>query len=171
MGPNDSICYMEPETGIVAAIRDDARAADELHERSRRMLVGAARAGASAGLTQRQISEAIGRSQPEVSRLLRFHGRTILGRALEANRMTVIRAAAKAGAKNVRVFGSVSRGDDTAGSDIDLLVDLSPDVGLFALGRLEATLSDILGAPVDVVPASGLRSHLREQVLAEAASL
>jgi uncharacterized protein len=162
---------MEPETGIVAAIRDDARAADELHERSRRMLVGAARAGASAGLTQRQISEAIGRSQPEVSRLLRFHGSTTLGRALEAKRKAVIRAAADAGAKNVRVFGSVSRGDDTAGSDIDLLVDLSPDVGLFALGRLETTLSDILGAPVDVVPASGLRSHLREQVLAEAVSL
>jgi uncharacterized protein len=162
---------MRPEPRIVAAIRDDARAADELHERSRRMLVGAARAGASAGLTQRQISEAIGRSQPEVSRLLRFHGSTILGRALEAKRKAVIRAAADAGAKNVRVFGSVSRGDDTAGSDIDLLVDLSPDIGLITLGRLETTLAEMLGAPVDVVPASGLRSHLREQVLAEAVPL
>jgi uncharacterized protein len=162
---------MDSEGGVIATMRERAREAQELHERSRRMLVGAARAGASAGLTQRQISEAIGRSQPEVSRLLRFHGRTVLGRALETKRIAIISAAAEAGAKNVRVFGSVSRGEDAAGSDIDLLVDLSPEIGLFALGRLEMALSEILGAPVDVIPAASLRANLRDQVLAEAVSL
>jgi uncharacterized protein len=162
---------MLPEVDVTAQLRDEARVADELHERSRQMLVGAARAGASAGLTQRQISEAIGRSQPEVSRLLRFHGRTALSRALEQNRAAVINAAAKVGAKNVRVFGSVSRGDDTAESDIDLLVDLSVDTSLFSLGRLESTLSAILGATVDVVPAHSLRESMRERVLAEAIPL
>jgi predicted nucleotidyltransferase len=162
---------MSPEPSIVSRLRDDARVAEELHERSRRMLVGAARAGASAGLTQRQISEAIGRSQPEVSRLLRFHGRSPLGQTLEANRKAVIKAAAEAGAKYVRVFGSVSRAEDTAESDIDLLVDLSENTTLFGLGRLESKLSEMLGATVDVVPADSLRTNLRERVLAEAIPL
>jgi hypothetical protein len=162
---------MPSRSSIVSRLQDDALAADELHERSRRMLVGAARAGASAGLTQRQISEAIGRSQPEVSRLLRFHGRTPLGRALERNRTAVIKAAAAVGAKNVRVFGSVSRGEDTAESDIDLLVELSDSTTLFGLGRLESKLSEILGTNVDVVPADSLRVNLRDRVLAEAIPL
>jgi predicted nucleotidyltransferase len=168
---HDSICYMSSESSILTRLRDDARAAEELHERSRRLLVGAARDGASAGLTQRQISEAIGRSQPEVSRLLRFHGRSPLGRTLELNRTAVIKAAAEASAKNVRVFGSVSRAEDTTESDIDLLVDLSTNTTLFDLGRLESKLSEILGVKVDVVPADGLRTNLRERVLAEAIPL
>ncbi len=171
-GPqSDSICYMSLDSSVIAQLRENARAADELHDRSRRMLVSAARAGAAAGLTQRQISEVIGRSQPEVSRLLRFHGRTALGRTLAVNRATVIAVAAAAGAKNVRVFGSVGRGRDTAGSDIDLLVDLSATTSLFDLGRLESELSTLLGAKVDVVPAASLRANLRDRVLAEAIPL
>lgn len=167
----DSICYMEARAIVASRLSKQARAADELHERSRAMLVGAARAGAAAGLTQREISEAIGRSQPEVSRLLRFHGRSRLGRALELNRATVLRAAADAGATNVRVFGSVSRAEDTAESDIDLLVDLSEQTTLFGLGRLETALSDLLGAKVDIVPADGLKANLRDRVLSEAIPL
>lgn len=135
------------------------------------MLIDAARAGAAAGLTQRQISEAIGRSQPEVSRLLRFHGRTELGRALQRNRRAILRVTGAAGARNVRVFGSVARGDDRADSDIDLLADLPSDVTLFDLSRLESAVSEIVGAKIDFVPAAGLRPNLRDKALAEAVPL
>jgi predicted nucleotidyltransferase len=162
------MCYM---TELLESLREASRAADELHGRSRRMLVDAARAGAAAGLTQRQISDAIGRSQPEVSRLLRFHGRTELGRALERERRAILAAMAAAGARNVRVFGSVARGDDTDESDIDLLVDIPGDMTLFGLSRLESDLSKIVGAKVDVVPAASLRLNLRARALSEAVPL
>jgi hypothetical protein len=162
---------MSTVSDLTARLRDESRVADELHERSRTMLVRAAREGAAAGLSQRQISEAIGRSQPEVSRLLRFHGRTPLARAVERNRAAILRAATMAGMRNVRVFGSVSRGEDTPSSDLDLLVDVVGDVGLFDLSRLESTISKMVNAKVDVVPAAGLRPNLSEKVLAEAVPL
>jgi predicted nucleotidyltransferase len=168
-GASDSICYMSAE--LVVELRAASRSADELHEQSRRMLVDAARAGAAAGLTQRQISEAIGRSQPEVSRLLRFHGRTKLGRALERNRRAVLKVTAAAGVRNIRVFGSVARGEDRADSDIDLLADLPEDFTLFELSRLESAISNIVEAKVDLVPAAGLRPNLRDKALAEAVPL
>jgi predicted nucleotidyltransferase len=154
-----------------AQIRRDARSADELHEESRRLLVGSVRAGAAAGLSQRQISDAIGRSQPEVSRLLRFHGQSELGRTLERNRTAILKVLSAGGARNVRVFGSVSRGDDKPGSDIDLLADFTKPASLFALARLEAAVSEILGVHADIVPSDGLRSNLAEKVLAEAVPL
>jgi predicted nucleotidyltransferase/predicted XRE-type DNA-binding protein len=162
---------MSSITSVVTQLRDQSRSADELHERSRRLLVQAARAGASAGLTQRQIAEAIGRSQPEVSRLLRFHGTTPLARALERNRAAILKATAAAGVRNVRVFGSVSRGQDRPGSDIDLLVDLPDHITLIGLSRLELEISKIVGADVDLVPGASLRPNIRDNVLAEAVPL
>lgn len=163
----DSICYMSTSE-LLARIRDDARTADELRERSRRLLVEGARAGAAAGLTQKQISQAIGRSQPEVSRLLRFRGRTPLGRELEQNRAALLRLLSSAGARNVRVFGSVSRAEDAPGSDVDLLVDFTKPVSLFTLSRLESAAADLLGADVDIVPSDSLRSNVADRVRAEA---
>lgn len=171
MGDVYSICYMSTSPDVGARLRREARQADELHQRSRRMLVDAARTGAAAGLSQREISNAIGRSQPEVSRLLRFHGRTALGRALQRNRGAIQEAVVAAGGRNIRVFGSVSRGEDGPDSDVDLLVDLTGNVTLFGLSRLEAELAAILGARVDVVPAANLRPNLREKVFAEAVPL
>ncbi|TAL45343.1 MAG: hypothetical protein EPN91_02625 [Salinibacterium sp.] len=162
---------MTSQSGVLSRLNKDARAADELHERSRRLLVGAARAGAAAGLTQRQIANAIGRSQPEVSRLLRFHGQTPLGRAVQQNRAAILQLTAAAGVRNVRVFGSVARGEDTPNSDIDLLADLAEGVTLFDLGRLEIELSQIVGAKVDLVPVGTLRENLAERVLTEAVPL
>jgi predicted nucleotidyltransferase len=72
---------------------------------------------------------------------------------------------------NVRVFGSTARGTEGPESDIDLLVDVAPDVGLFGLARLEIALSELLGLPVDVVPASSLRDRIAEDVLNEAVPL
>jgi len=69
------------------------------------------------------------------------------------------------------VFGSVARGDETATSDIDLLVDLDRQQGLVALAGLTRELSALLRVHVDVVPASSLKAAIRAEVLAEAVPL
>jgi len=145
--------------------------ADELHERSRAMLVSAVRAGAQAGLSQRAITSAIGRSQPEVSRLLRVHGATPRGRALAENRQLVLRLIRSHGGRNPPVFGSVAKGTDTEESDIDLLVDFDRAVNLFDVARLERKIREVLGAPVDIVQASNLRSDVKSRVMNEAVPL
>lgn len=151
---------MAGEPGIRDRLRDDANTADEMHARSREMLRRAARLGQREGLTQRQIADALGRSQPEVSRLLRFHPTSDLGRRLVRERAEVIAILARHGARRPRVFGSVARGSDQPSSDIDLLVEVEDDVSLFDLARAEAALSDLLGAPVDVVPDRAVRESV-----------
>ena len=79
---------------------------------------------------------------------------------LARHRVAVLAAAAHHGARNVRVFGSTARNEDHAASDIDLLVDLGDDAGLIALAALQRELQEILGVPVDVVPASSLKAEL-----------
>lgn len=96
---------------------------------------------------------------------------TPMGRRLRRNRGALASIAERRGASNVRVFGSVARGEDTEDSDVDLLVDLSPDVGLVGLAGLERELVDLLGRPVDVVPASSLKAGIAPQVFAEAIPL
>jgi len=96
---------------------------------------------------------------------------TPLGRRLRQRRRRVLATAEKYGASNVRVFGSVARGQDTLESDVDILVDLSPRSSLVKLGRLERELSEVLGAPVDVVPADGLRPAVRAEAEQEAIPL
>jgi uncharacterized protein len=80
-----------------------------------------------------------------------------LGRRVRRHRREIAELAATHGVRNVRVFGSVARGAERTDSDIDLLVDLTPGTGLFALGRLRRDLEDLLRARVDVVPAEGLK--------------
>ena len=162
---------MHAATEISEQLRECARTADELHERSREMLVKAVREGALAGLTQRDIATAIGRSQPEVSRLLRFHGTSELGRRLARNRKKVLEAAAVRGIRNVRVFGSVARGTDRPDSDVDLLVDLPDGISLFTIVKLQAELADLLKANVDVAPASSLRANVASTALRDAVPL
>jgi predicted nucleotidyltransferase/predicted XRE-type DNA-binding protein len=156
---------------VVRRLQTDGRTADELHARSRDLLISAARAGAAAGLTQREIAAALGRSQPEVSRLLRFRGSTDLGRRLADRRSEVLAALKRYAATNPRVFGSVARGTDRPGSDIDLLVDLPGEFSLFTLARLERDLSEIVDAPVDVVSASTLRDAVAQSARQDAVPL
>lgn len=85
--------------------------------------------------------------------------------------MRLQRTLGRLGARNIRLFGSVARGDDGPDSDVDLLVDVAPDVGLFALGRMRSEAERVLGTPVDVVPANSLKSDVVERVLAEAIAL
>ncbi len=96
---------------------------------------------------------------------------TPMGRRLRRRRRAIISAAEQHGARNVRVFGSVARGDDTEASDVDLLVDLADDVGLVGLIGLEREIASIVGRPVDVVPAASLKRGVAVKALAEAIAL
>ena len=91
--------------------------------------------------------------------------------SVEINRSRLLRTLGTLGATDVRLFGSVARGDDGPDSDIDLLVDIAPDIGLFALGRMRSEAERILGSSVDIVPANSLKPDVAERALAEAISL
>jgi predicted nucleotidyltransferase/DNA-binding XRE family transcriptional regulator len=84
-----------------------------------------------------------------------------VGRHVRRKRRALIAAAAAHEVTNLRVFGSVARGEDRPDSDVDLLVDMPPDMGLLGLGRVQAELEAILGAKVDLVPASDLKPEAR----------
>lgn len=92
-------------------------------------------------------------------------------RLLEPHRNEIVRLASRYGAYNVRVFGSVARGEDDARSDIDFLVDMEPGRTLFDLGGLLMDLQDLIGQRVDVVTERGLRARIRERVIREAIPL
>lgn len=165
---SNSTCYDADMDGSLA---DVARESDAAVRHARGELVRAVREAAAAGMTQAQIAAEIRRSQPEVSRLLRFHGTTPLARRLRASRAEVLRAVAEAGGRDVRVFGSVARGDDDGESDVDLLFVMRRPLSLMELGRLEDEVSAAVGARVELVPESSLRPALRERALAEAVPL
>ena len=90
---------------------------------------------------------------------------------LKTKREEILRIAAKHGARNVRIFGSVSRGEAGSGSDVDLLVDVGPDRSPFFPGGLVADLQDVLGRRVEVLTENGLHWYIRDQVLREAVVL
>jgi hypothetical protein len=98
-------------------------------------------------------------SRPAVDALLRTH------------RDQILAIAERHGASNVRVFGSVARGEARPDSDVDILVDLELGRSLFDHAQLQIDLEALLGRKVDVVSARGLRSHLRDRVLQEAIPL
>jgi predicted nucleotidyltransferase len=83
-------------------------------------------------------------------------------------RTEILAAARRHGATNVRVFGSVARGDADASSDVDFLVDFESGRSLLDLAGLLIDLEDLLGHPVDVVTEPGLKARIRQRVLAEA---
>lgn len=91
--------------------------------------------------------------------------------ALRARRDEILRIAAARGASNVRVFGSVARGDADEDSDVDFLVELAPDRSLLDLGGLLMDLRELLDHEVDVVTEAGLKPRIRERVLQEARPL
>lgn len=90
---------------------------------------------------------------------------------LENKRREILRLAAQHGARNIRVFGSVARGEADAQSDVDFLVDMESGRSLLDLGGLLMDLQELLGRPVDVVTEKGLRERIRERVLREAVPL
>lgn len=165
----DSKCYHQAMD--IEGLSQAARESEELARRSRRVLVSAVRSASREGMTQREIATAIGRSQPEVHRLLHFHGDSPAGVRLRRARGEVQSVLASAGMSHPRVFGSVARGEDREGSDLDLMVTANESVGLMALARIEAELGQILGMKVDLVLDDAIRADLEEEILESAVPL
>ena len=138
----------------------------------------------AAGLTQRQLAELSGVKQPLIAAIERGArapseaARNALEHALRvrpsallhARRAEVLAAVGWIGAKDPQVFGSVARGDDVPGSDIDLLVTFPPDADIVTLLTLEEELAGILTVPVDVV-SSGSSGRVLDRARAEAVQL
>ncbi|MEO7713311.1 MAG: nucleotidyltransferase family protein [Gemmatimonadaceae bacterium] len=83
-------------------------------------------------------------------------------------RDAIVSVAAACGASNVRLFGSVARGEEHDGSDVDFVVRLEPGRTLLDLVRLETRLEQLLGRPVDVVTEASLAEPIRSRALREA---
>jgi len=98
------------------------------------------------------------------------HASGPLRRLVESRREQVLAIASRHHASRVRLFGSAARGDDRPDSDIDLLVDFNEDSSLFDLMRMSRELEALLGRPVDVVSAGGLKTRDRA-ILAESVDL
>jgi predicted nucleotidyltransferase/DNA-binding XRE family transcriptional regulator len=171
-------------------VRRDAAAV--IREARQRSGLSQAELARRAGVAQPVISAyETGRREPGLSmldKLVRASGHDLLvevvarpagrelpdspvGLRLRRQRRAILDAAVRRRASNVRVFGSVARGDDDEDSDIDLLVDLADDVSLVELIGLEREVSELLGRRVDVVPARGLKPAVARRVLADAVPL
>ena len=90
---------------------------------------------------------------------------------LRAHREEILHLARRYGANNVRVFGSVARGEAGSRSDVDFLVEFESDRSLLDHGGLLMDLQDLLGCEVDVVSEGGMRPRFRERVMREAVLL
>ena len=88
--------------------------------------------------------------------------------ALRIHRDAIRRVVESHRARNARVFGSVVHGDDSEGSDLDILIDPTPETTLFDIGAIRHELLQLLGVPVDVLTPKALPAKFRDVVLAEA---
>lgn len=94
-----------------------------------------------------------------------------LARSVDEHRSKVVDILSRYRLANPRLFGSVASGHERPGSDVDILVDVPAGTGLLSLARCQAELEALLGAPVDIVPASALKRGLADDVAAEAVAL
>ena len=91
--------------------------------------------------------------------------------ALQQHRTEILALLQQYRSSNQRVFGSVVRGSDEDGSDLDLLVDVEPGTTLFDLGGLQIDLEELLGVKVDVLTPADLSPRFRAHVISEAKAL
>lgn len=171
----------------------DERPGELLREARRRAGLSQAALAQRAGITQSVVSayenSARQPSLPTLARLIGAAGLELdvrvqplphstpggltgpLGARVRRYRDEIRRIAATYGLTNVRVFGSVVRGTETAESDLDLLVDVSAGVSLLTLARCQHELQSLLGTSVDIVPADNLKPRIARAVAAEALKL
>lgn len=90
---------------------------------------------------------------------------------IEQHRHAILHAAARHGARNVRVFGSLARGEGQLNSDVDLLVEMESDRSLLDLVALAQELEELLERPVDILTEQSLAPAIRERVTADARAL
>jgi predicted nucleotidyltransferase len=90
---------------------------------------------------------------------------------LQDRRMDILQIAASHGARTVRIFGSMARGEAGPDSDVDILVNLNPGRSLLDIVAIKQDLEDLLGRKVDVVTEAAISPYIREQVLKEAIDL
>ncbi len=88
--------------------------------------------------------------------------------ALETNRVAIRTVVERHRACNARVFGSVLYGNDHEGSDLDILIDTTPNTTLMDVAKIQVELEELLGVSVDVLTPRALPDKFRGQVLAEA---
>lgn len=136
----------------------------------------------AAGMSQSELAQAARVPQPNLSayengrrspspQVLERIRRALAGRPslrLDRNRAAIRAIAAQHHASNVRVFGSVARGEDEPGSDVDVLVEFSEVATLLDEVALRLAIADLLRVSVDVVAVDNLRGDLRDRVLGEA---
>ena len=96
---------------------------------------------------------------------------TTIRQRLQDLRLDVLAVARRHGDSNLRIYGSIAKGQEHNGSDLDLLVDLAADQSLLGLIRLQQELEDLLGCPVDVTEAETLHPLIRSVILAQALPL
>lgn len=90
---------------------------------------------------------------------------------LKQKRDDILKIASRYGARKIRVFGSVVRGEDRPDSDVDFLVDLEDGRSLMDLGGLLMDLQNLLGRNVDIVTEKGLHWYIKDRILHEAKSI
>ena len=90
---------------------------------------------------------------------------------LRTQREAILDIAKRYGVTNVRVFGLAARGEARSGSDLDLLVELPPDLSLLTYVALKQDLEDLLGMSVDIATEDSLHWRIRDSVLREAVAL
>ncbi|MBM4180184.1 MAG: nucleotidyltransferase family protein [Betaproteobacteria bacterium] len=91
---------------------------------------------------------------------------------LHAQKIAIAALGSRYGARRIRVFGSVARGEEGPDSDVDFLVEFDQGYDLFAQRLpLARQLSELLGRPVDLLPEHELNRHLRDRILEEAVEL
>ena len=155
---------------LVAEYRDARRGEDVA--RLRRVI--ALRAMVASGMSQREVAEKLGVSQPAVSQQLRFApdlGTLDPAVLLEAGAPVLKALAAENGFTRLAVFGSVARGEASADSDIDLLVRAPRGTSSFDLVRFQQLLEEVLGRHVDVVEYGGLKGFVDDDIRREAVRL
>ena len=152
---------------LLAEYRDARH--DEQIARLRRLL--ALRAMAATGMSQRQIADALGVTQPAVSRQLKFgpglddvHPEVLL----EAARPVLKALTAEHRYPRLAVFGSIARHEARKDSDIDLLVETPEGTSSFDFIRFKQLIEQVLGREVDLVSYSGLKANVDEDIRREA---